>query len=91
MLLLLPCALLHNRADELSKQSQEVLCVSGVELLEQSEQTQNQRGPVHRISRFLARHSFYAEKSLEQTSLVPIHQAKMMRNETHLDFCCTGV
>lgn len=38
---LLPCALLHDRADELTNESHELLCVSGVELLEQGEHAEH--------------------------------------------------
>lgn len=36
-----PCALLHDRADELTNESQELLRVSGVELLEKSQQAEH--------------------------------------------------
>lgn len=37
----LPCALLHDRADELTNESQELLRVSGVELLKQGEHAEH--------------------------------------------------
>lgn len=37
----LPCALFHDRADELTNEGQELLCVSGVELLEQGEHAEH--------------------------------------------------
>uniref|UniRef100_A0A0E9WTQ2 Uncharacterized protein n=1 Tax=Anguilla anguilla TaxID=7936 RepID=A0A0E9WTQ2_ANGAN len=50
-------ALLHDRANELANQSQELLCVSGVELLEQGQQAEHQGRPVHRVSGLSAGHS----------------------------------
>lgn len=55
---LLPCALLHDRADELTNESQELLCVSGVELLEQGEHAEHERRPVNWVCGFPAGHSW---------------------------------
>lgn len=52
-----PCALLHCGADELADQRQELLRVPGMKLLQQREQTQDQRRPVHGVGRFSADHS----------------------------------
>lgn len=55
---LLPCALLHDRADELTNESQELFRVSGVELFEQGEQAEHQRRPVNWVCCFPAGHSW---------------------------------
>lgn len=54
---LLACALLHCGANKLANQCQELLCVPGVKLLQQSEQTQDEWWPVHRVGRFPADHA----------------------------------
>ena len=52
-----PSALLHDGADELANQGQELLCVSGVELLQKRQQPEHQWGPVDRVCCLPARHS----------------------------------
>lgn len=56
-LVTLPSTLLHDGADELTNESQELVCVSGVELLEEGEQAEHERRPVDRVSGFPAGHS----------------------------------
>lgn len=53
----LPCALFHDRADELANESQELVCVSGVELFEEGEQAKYKWRPVNWVSGFPAGHS----------------------------------
>lgn len=65
---LLPCALLHDGADELTNESQELVCVSRVELLEQSEQAEHQGRPVDRVCGFLAGHSWCNTKHQIKTT-----------------------
>lgn len=60
----LPCALLHDGADELANEGQELLCVSGVELLEQGEQAEHQRRPVNWVCCFPAGHSWQKHKTV---------------------------
>lgn len=52
-----PCALLHDRADELTNEGQELVCVSGVELFQKGEQAEHQRRPVNGVCSFPAGHS----------------------------------
>lgn len=51
-----PGTLLHCGADKLADQRQELLRVPGVKLLQQGEQSQNERRPVHGVGRFSADH-----------------------------------
>lgn len=52
-----PCALLCDGADELTNEGEELVCVSGVELLEEGEEAEHQRGPVDGVCSFPASHS----------------------------------
>lgn len=52
-----PCALLHCGADKLADQRQELLGVARMELLQQGEQSQHKRRPVHGVGGFPAHHS----------------------------------
>lgn len=56
-----PCALLHCGANKLANQGQELLCVPRMELLQQSEQSQDEWRPVHRVGRFPADHACEGE------------------------------
>lgn len=51
-----PGTLLHCGADKLADQRQELLRVPGVKLLQQGEQSQDERRPVHGVGRFSADH-----------------------------------
>lgn len=52
-----PRTLLHCGADKLADQRQELLRVPGMKLLQQGEQSQDKRWPIHRVGRFPADHS----------------------------------
>lgn len=54
----LPRALLHNGADVLTDQGQELLRVSWVELLEQCEHAEHKRRPVNWVCSFFAGHPY---------------------------------
>lgn len=54
----LPCALLHNGADVLTDQGQELLRVSRVELLEECEHTKHKRRPVDWVCSFFTGHPY---------------------------------
>lgn len=52
-----PCALLHCGANKLANQRQELLRVPGMKLLQQSEKSQDEWWPVHRVGRLPADHA----------------------------------
>lgn len=52
-----PRTLLHCGADKLADQRQELLRVPGMELLQQGEQSEDKRWPIHGVGRFPADHS----------------------------------
>lgn len=63
-----PGTLLHCGANELADQRQELLCVPRMKLLQQGEQSQDQRWPVHGVGRFSADHSCKEPQTTSYTS-----------------------
>ena len=57
-----PRALLHCGANKLAGQGQELLGVPGMKLLQQSEQSQDERWPVYGVGRFPADHACEEER-----------------------------
>lgn len=80
-----PCALLHCGADKLADQRQELLGVPGMKLLQQGEQSQDERRPVHGVRRFPADHS--CKRSDKSQIMPPKPRACLWRCSFSMNAC----